>query len=166
MERGMRFLCGRRYSGKQTKSVYATLCISFSVYSTTFCQFRMLLNAAFHGFWDVDLGRKWKEKFVAYYKALWLYQTKCTSWKLFLIYKFCITKQAGKAERKRPLGRTRSGCEGNIKINFGEIGCEDVDLIYLTQNKVQWGLSWTRSRENWRIIWAAERLQIPQEAWS
>jgi len=29
----------------------------------------------------------------------------------------------GKTEKKRPLGRPRSRCEGEIKMNFQEVGC-------------------------------------------
>jgi hypothetical protein len=42
----------------------------------------------------------------------------------------------GKPEGKKLLGRHLG--EGNIKINFREIGCEDVDGIHLAQDRVQW----------------------------
>jgi len=37
----------------------------------------------------------------------------------------------GKSEGKRPLGRPRLRCEDNIKMDLQEVGCEDMDWIYL-----------------------------------
>jgi hypothetical protein len=44
----------------------------------------------------------------------------------------------GKPEGKRPLGRLSHRWEDNIKIDFGEIGCESVDWMQLAQNGDQW----------------------------
>jgi hypothetical protein len=43
----------------------------------------------------------------------------------------------GKPEGKRPLGRPRRRWEAGIKANFKEIGSENVDWVYLAQNKIQ-----------------------------
>jgi hypothetical protein len=40
----------------------------------------------------------------------------------------------GKPERKRPLGRHRRRWEDNIKMDFKETGCENVDWIQLVQD--------------------------------
>jgi hypothetical protein len=39
---------------------------------------------------------------------------------------------------ERLLGRPGLKWEGNIKMDFEEIGCEGVDCIYLAQGRVQW----------------------------
>jgi hypothetical protein len=44
----------------------------------------------------------------------------------------------GKPEWKRPLGRRRHRWEDNIKMYIREIGFEDVDCLYLAQDKDQW----------------------------
>jgi hypothetical protein len=44
----------------------------------------------------------------------------------------------GKPEEKRPLGRPRRRCEDNIKMDFKEVGCEDIDRIELTQDRYMW----------------------------
>jgi hypothetical protein len=43
-----------------------------------------------------------------------------------------------KCEGKRPVGKLRCRWEDNIKMNFKEIGYEDVDWIHLAQDGVQW----------------------------
>jgi hypothetical protein len=43
----------------------------------------------------------------------------------------------GKPEAKRPLGRSRSRWEDNIKLDLIEIGWGDVDCINLTQDMDQ-----------------------------
>jgi len=46
---------------------------------------------------------------------------------------------AGKSERKkRPLGRTRSIWEDNIKMVLRKIGCEGVNRMHLAQDTDQW----------------------------
>jgi hypothetical protein len=42
------------------------------------------------------------------------------------------------SEGKRPLGRPRHRWEDNIKMIIEEIGCDGVDWIQMTQDKVQW----------------------------
>jgi len=44
----------------------------------------------------------------------------------------------GKPEGKRPLGRPRSRWEGNIKMDFEEVGCGGKDWIELTQVRDKW----------------------------
>jgi hypothetical protein len=44
----------------------------------------------------------------------------------------------GKREGKRPLGRSRSRWEDNIKIDLEEVGCGGVDWIELTENRDKW----------------------------
>jgi hypothetical protein len=43
-----------------------------------------------------------------------------------------------KLEGKRPLGRSRHMCVGNIKMNLREIGCSGMDWIDLAQDRDQW----------------------------
>jgi len=49
----------------------------------------------------------------------------------------------GKPEGKRPLGRTRRRCDGNVRMTLRENGCEVVDWTRLGQDSNQW-----RAREN------------------
>jgi hypothetical protein len=44
----------------------------------------------------------------------------------------------GKPEGRRPLGRPRRRWEDNIKMDLGEIGLGDVDLIFLAQDRDKW----------------------------
>jgi hypothetical protein len=44
----------------------------------------------------------------------------------------------GKPERRRPLGRPRLRWEDNIKMDLGDIGFGDVDLIRLAQDRDRW----------------------------
>ena len=44
----------------------------------------------------------------------------------------------GKPEGKRPLGRPRRRWEGNIKMNFMEVGCGPGELINLDEDRDQW----------------------------
>jgi len=44
----------------------------------------------------------------------------------------------GNHEEKRPLGRPRRRWEGNIRMNFREIGWKGVDWIHLAQDRDQW----------------------------
>jgi hypothetical protein len=44
----------------------------------------------------------------------------------------------GKPEGKRPLGRPGRRWEDNIRMNFREIGWEDVDCIHLAQVRDHW----------------------------
>jgi hypothetical protein len=47
----------------------------------------------------------------------------------------------GKCEGKRPLGRLGHRWNDNIKVDHKQVGCKDVDWIYLAQVKVrQWTL--------------------------
>jgi len=41
----------------------------------------------------------------------------------------------GKSEGKKPFGRPRRRCEGNIKMYFQEVGCGDMDWIELAQDR-------------------------------
>jgi len=51
---------------------------------------------------------------------------------------------AGEPEWKRPLGRPRRRWEANIKMDFKETVCEDVEWIHLAQDRDQWRALWTR----------------------
>jgi hypothetical protein len=51
--------------------------------------------------------------------------------------KKCTKKFIRKPEGKRPLGRTISKWEDDIRTNVGEIGWEIVDCIDVTQNRDQ-----------------------------
>jgi len=44
----------------------------------------------------------------------------------------------GKPEGKRPLGRSRRRWEDNIKMNFQEVACGDLDWIMLAQDRDRW----------------------------
>ena len=44
----------------------------------------------------------------------------------------------GKPEGKRPLGRFRRRCVGNIRMDLQEVGCGYVDWIGLTQDRDRW----------------------------
>jgi hypothetical protein len=44
----------------------------------------------------------------------------------------------GKPEGKRPLGRPRRRCVGNIKMDLREIGWDGMDSIDLYQDRDQW----------------------------
>jgi hypothetical protein len=44
----------------------------------------------------------------------------------------------GKPEGRRPLGRQDVRLVDNIKVNLGEIGWGDVDLIVLAQDRDKW----------------------------
>jgi hypothetical protein len=49
-----------------------------------------------------------------------------------------VKKFSLKILRKGTLGRPRRTWEDITKVNIKEIGFEDVDCIYLTQDRVQW----------------------------
>jgi hypothetical protein len=44
----------------------------------------------------------------------------------------------GKPEGKRPLGRPRRRWVDNIRMDLGEVGWADVDLIGLAQDRSRW----------------------------
>jgi hypothetical protein len=44
----------------------------------------------------------------------------------------------GKPEGNRPIGRPRHRWEDNITIDLQEVGCEDMDWIYLAQDRDRW----------------------------
>jgi hypothetical protein len=44
----------------------------------------------------------------------------------------------GKSEGKRPLGRPRHRCEGNIKMVLQEVRCGSLDWIELARDKDRW----------------------------
>jgi hypothetical protein len=64
-------------------------------------------------------------------------------------YKILIIKPEG----KRQLGRPRHRKEGNNKMNFIEIQCDDVDCIHLAHD-----------RDNWKaLVNMVINLCVPQE---
>jgi hypothetical protein len=50
----------------------------------------------------------------------------------------CLKHLGLKPEGKRPLRRPGCRWENNIRMDLGEIGCEAVDWIHLTQDRDQW----------------------------
>jgi len=57
----------------------------------------------------------------------------------------------GKPEGKRPMGRHRIRLEDNIMMYLQEVGCGDMDLIDLAQD-----------RDRWRtLVNATMNLQVP-----
>jgi hypothetical protein len=44
----------------------------------------------------------------------------------------------GNPEGKRPLGRPRRRWVNNIKMNLRDIGWDDMDWLYLAQDRDQW----------------------------
>jgi len=44
----------------------------------------------------------------------------------------------GKPEEKRPLGRPRLRCEGNIKTDIRKVGCGCMDCIDLAEDRDSW----------------------------
>jgi hypothetical protein len=44
----------------------------------------------------------------------------------------------GRPKGKRPLGRPRHRWEDNIKMGLREIGIDDMNWIWLTQDRIQW----------------------------
>jgi hypothetical protein len=60
----------------------------------------------------------------------------------------------GKPEGKRPLGRHKHRWEDNIKTDFQEVGCGDIDWIELAQD-----------RDRWRaLVTEVMNLRVPQNA--
>jgi hypothetical protein len=49
-----------------------------------------------------------------------------------------------------PLGRLKHRWEGNIRMDIREMGLEDVDWIYLTQD-----------RDRWRDVLNIMKLRVP-----
>jgi hypothetical protein len=43
----------------------------------------------------------------------------------------------GRSERKKPPGRLEHRWDCNFKIYFTEVGCEDVEEVYLAQDRAQ-----------------------------
>jgi hypothetical protein len=50
----------------------------------------------------------------------------------------CIQGFGGETCGKGPLGRQRRRWEDNIKMYLQEVGCEDRDWAYLTQDRDKW----------------------------
>ena len=57
----------------------------------------------------------------------------------------------GKSEGNRPLGRTRSRWEDNIKMDLQSVGCGGVDWIELAQDRDRW----------WALVTATINLRVP-----
>jgi hypothetical protein len=66
------------------------------------------------------------------------------------VYRVLVRKPEG----KRPLGRPRRRWEDNIKMDLQEMGCRDMDLIELAQD-----------RDRWRaLVKAVINLRVPYNA--
>jgi hypothetical protein len=57
----------------------------------------------------------------------------------------------GRPEGKRPMGRPRHRWEGNIKLDFREMGINGANWIQLAQDRVQW----------WAFVNMVMKLQVP-----
>jgi hypothetical protein len=57
----------------------------------------------------------------------------------------------GKPEGKRPLRRPRHRWEDNIKMDIQEVGCRDMDLNELAQDRDRW----------WVLVKVVTNLQVP-----
>ena len=57
----------------------------------------------------------------------------------------------GKPEGKRPLGRSRSRWEDNIKMDLQKVGCGGMDWIELAQDWNMW----------WALVNAVMNLWVP-----
>ena len=60
----------------------------------------------------------------------------------------------GKHEGKRPLGITWGRWEDNIKMDFQEVGCVNIDWIELAQDRDRW----------WALANAVMNIRVPQNA--
>jgi hypothetical protein len=50
----------------------------------------------------------------------------------------CKQVFGGKPQEKRPLGRSRRRWKDSIKMDLQEMGYEDMDWIYLAQDRDRW----------------------------
>jgi hypothetical protein len=57
----------------------------------------------------------------------------------------------GKPQGKRPLGRSRSRWEDNIKMDLQELGCGGMDWIELAQDRGRWRA----------LVNAVKKLRVP-----
>jgi hypothetical protein len=61
----------------------------------------------------------------------WAYGTQGEEWKAY-------RSLLGKTEGTKPLGRTKEWREGNIEMDFREIGWAGMDWIHMAQYRDQW----------------------------
>jgi hypothetical protein len=54
----------------------------------------------------------------------------------------CIQNFSLKPRREEIIRKHKRRWENDIKMNFKEIGYEDVDWVYLAQDRVQWRALW------------------------
>jgi hypothetical protein len=57
-----------------------------------------------------------------------------TYWERKCVYRIFV----GKPEGRRPAGRHRHRCQGNISMNLQEVGWEVMDWIDVAQDKDRW----------------------------
>ena len=57
----------------------------------------------------------------------------------------------GKPEGRRPLGRPRCRCVGNIRMDLQEVGCGYMDWIGLAQDRDRWRM----------LVSAVMNLRVP-----
>jgi hypothetical protein len=76
----------------------------------------------------------------------------------------------GKPEGKTPLGRPRRRREDNIKIDLGEIGCDDMDWIDLAKVRHRWMalvktvMDFLVSIKRWKILKKLRNWQLLKKA--
>jgi hypothetical protein len=76
------------------------------------------------------------------------------------VYRLLVRKQEG----RRPLGRPRLKWVDNIKMDLGEIGCDSVDRIGLSEDRNKWR-ALVNAVMNLRVSYSAGKLSSGYTTW-